>query len=430
MARTPLVPSQLLGGLAPGTLEHIAACGAMGRQLAQQPLQDALLAAGARAVLTSLTSACPHKPSQRLSVNPKIPERLPVPRSRPLGNQTSPEASDVHQRPDSRDGMKFNRKTSADEVPMTDALRAVLQASTRRVEARAIWENGLLRQAESRAGKDAAGSSSVWPVKPGAAQSIFGQRPSCLQDELCAVGARAVLAKLRSACHHKASQSLTVNPKIAQRLPVPRWNPLGNQASPEASDVPPRPDRRERMYVNQKRSADKVSETDNLRDVLQAQADRAKAQAIWKTEQLRHAKIWAGKKAAGAKQQTSVQLKVGAREQCECDPCCSDGEEFDEACSHGTHCAACQVWQTGLWKDCCVYLMMGKLGHVHRRKAGRLSRAMEGDGDRGRGNKDRSGGKGSNHKRNPKSSPPIRGSALAIARTAIQITRVSIIIPV
>jgi hypothetical protein len=81
--------------------------------------------------------------------------------------------------------------------------------------------------------------------------------------------------------------------------------------------------------------------------------------------------IWAGKKAASAKQQTSVQLKVGAREQCECDPCCSDGEEFDEACSHGTHCAACQVWQTGLWKDCCVYLKMGKLGHVHRSKAGR-----------------------------------------------------------
>ena len=72
----------------------------------------------------------------------------------------------------------------------------------------------------------------------------------------------------------------------------------------------------------------------------------------------------------------AVQLEVGAREQCECDPCCSDGEEFDEACSHGTHCAACQVWQTGLWKDCCVYLKMGK-----------------------RGNKDRSGGKGSNHKR-------------------------------
>ena len=42
----------------------------------------------------------------------------------------------------------------------------------------------------------------------------------------------------------------------------------------------------------------------------------------------------------------AVQLEVGAREQCECDPCCSDGEEFDEACSHGTHCAACQVWQT------------------------------------------------------------------------------------
>ena len=95
----------------------------------------------------------------------------------------------------------------------------------------------------------------------------------------------------------------------------------------------------------------------------------------------------------------AVQLEVGAREQCECDPCCSDGEEFDEACSHGTHCAACQVWQTGLWKDCCVYLKMGKLGHVHRSKAGRLRRAMEGDGDRGRGNKDRSGGKGSNHKR-------------------------------
>jgi hypothetical protein len=36
------------------------------------------------------------------------------------------------------------------------------------------------------------------------------------------------------------------------------------------------------MNFNQKRSADKVSETDNLRDVLQAQADRAKAQAIWK----------------------------------------------------------------------------------------------------------------------------------------------------
>ncbi len=33
---------------------------------------------------------------------------------------------------------------------------------------------------------------------------------------------------------------------------------------------------------------------------------------------------------------------------------------------------------------------------------------MEGDGDRGRGNKDRSGGKGSNHKRKPKSSPPSR----------------------
>ena len=62
----------------------------------------------------------------------------------------------------------------------------------------------------------------------------------------------------------------------------------------------------------------------------------------------------------------AVQLEVGAREQCECDPCCSDGEEFDEACSHGTHCAACQVWQTGLWKDCCVYLKMGIFGQGQR----------------------------------------------------------------
>ena len=89
----------------------------------------------------------------------------------------------------------------------------------------------------------------------------------------------------------------------------------------------------------------------------------------------------------------AVQLEVGAREQCECDPCGSDGEEFDEACNHGTHCAACHVWQTGQCKDCCVYFNMGKFGHAHRSKAGRLSRAMDGDGDRGRGNKDRSGGR-------------------------------------
>jgi hypothetical protein len=91
--------------------------------------------------------------------------------------------------------VKCNQKRSADEVSVTDDLRAVLQARTRRVEAQAdraeaqaIWKKELLRQAETRAGKEAAGAkqqetevatsraqSSVWPGEPGGAQCIFGQ---------------------------------------------------------------------------------------------------------------------------------------------------------------------------------------------------------------------------------------------------------------
>ena len=39
-----------------------------------------------------------------------------------------------------------------------------------------------------------------------------------------------------------------------------------------------------------------------------------------------------------------------------CDPCFSDGDEyFPEACAHGSHCGQCKVWETGQWRDCCVF---------------------------------------------------------------------------
>jgi hypothetical protein len=58
---------------------------------------------------------------------------------------------------------------------------------------------------------------------------------------------------------------------------------------------------------------------------------------------------------ASGRPKPSVEFNPETQE-CDCDPCFSDGDDFfPEACHHGSHCATCTVHTTGLWRDCCRY---------------------------------------------------------------------------